>query len=40
MSSIATAQTTTKPNQDAQEYIGPNLNVTLTCSECKIFPPD
>lgn len=23
-----------------QEYIGPNLNVTLTCPECKIFPPD
>ncbi|EMG46875.1 SUA7 Transcription initiation factor IIB [Candida maltosa Xu316] len=23
-----------------QEYLGPNLNVTLTCPECKIFPPD
>ncbi|KAG7664024.1 uncharacterized protein J8A68_002462 [[Candida] subhashii] len=21
-------------------YVGPNLNVTLTCPECKIFPPD
>lgn len=23
-----------------QEFVGPNLNVTLTCPECKIFPPD
>ncbi|CAI5757567.1 unnamed protein product [Candida verbasci] len=25
---------------NAAEFHGPNLNVTLTCPECKIFPPD
>ncbi|KAI5966262.1 SUA7 [Candida pseudojiufengensis] len=35
MSHLATASV-----KDVQEYIGPNLNVTLTCPECKIFPPD
>ncbi|EDK43378.1 transcription initiation factor IIB [Lodderomyces elongisporus NRRL YB-4239] len=33
-----TASSTSK--LEASEYVGPNLNVTLTCPECKIFPPD
>ncbi|KAK6463585.1 transcription initiation factor IIB [Scheffersomyces coipomensis] len=27
-------------DDEAQPFLGPNLNVTLTCPECKIFPPD
>lgn len=23
-----------------EPFVGPNLNITLTCPECKIFPPD
>ncbi|KAI3403890.1 SUA7 [Candida oxycetoniae] len=38
--SSAVAATLASNKVEAREYIGPNLNVTLTCPECKIFPPD
>lgn len=36
---MMSAQTASKPAID-EPFTGPNLNITLTCPECKIFPPD
>ena len=30
----------TAGNAGDEPFAGPNLNITLTCPECKIFPPD
>lgn len=32
------AQTANPPTEEP--FLGPNLNITLVCPECKIFPPD
>ncbi|ODV98196.1 hypothetical protein PACTADRAFT_683 [Pachysolen tannophilus NRRL Y-2460] len=37
-STSSSSASSTNGNQDV--YMGPNLNVILTCPECKVFPPE